>query len=122
MGAGTLLADARPDDLPVTDETGKKWAPIVAAVVSLTALGWLLLPFEGGGQVRCRAGLGREAKPTRSLEIGPITFAEAESCRDGGRSRGVTAGFIALLAVVTATATVALPAEDERDWPASWFR
>lgn len=106
----------------MTDDTGKRIAPIVAAVVSLAALGWLLLPFEGGGRVDCRASIGGEAKPTRSLDVGPLRATEIESCLDAGRSRGATAGFIALLALVTAAATVALPPEDERDWPASWFK
>ncbi len=106
----------------MTDDAGKRIAPIVALVVSLAALGWLLLPFEGGGRVDCRMSIGGEAEPTRSLELGPLRSTEIESCLDAGRSRGVTAGFISLLALVTAAATVVLPSEDERDWPASWFR
>lgn len=104
----------------MTDETGKRVVPVVAAVVSLLALGWLVLPFEGGGQVDCRVSVGG-TRPTRSLELGAITPREAKACRDAGMSRAITAGFVALFALVAAGATVVMPPEDERDWPASWF-
>lgn len=105
----------------MSDDTGKVVVPIVALIVALLAVGWLTLPFEGGGKVDCRVRLAGDGKPTRDVSAFAITDKEARSCRDGGRSRAVSAALVALLALAASGAAVLLPPEDERDWPASWF-
>lgn len=104
----------------MSDETTRVVVPIAAAVIALAALGYALMPFTAAGDVRCRGGISG-ATPTQPAETGFVRGREPKACKDGGRSRGVTAGFVALIALIGAASAVAIPPESERDWPASWF-
>lgn len=102
-------------------------AAFVALAVVVLSIGYLLLPFTFAGRVRCEAPLfGSGAKSSET--VGLITDPEG-SCQRAGRSRLVTAGFTAVLAVAAGAGVnkIEAPGRDCREgrhedchggWPA----
>ena len=104
----------------MSEETTKLVVPLIAVVVGLAALFYALMPFNGAGGVTCQGSFSG-GKPRGAAVGGFVQGREETVCRNAGRSRITTAGFVAFIGLVGAAAAVLIPPESERDWPASWF-
>ena len=104
----------------MSEESTKLIVPLIAVVVGLAALFYALMPFNGAGDVPCK-GTFSGGEPRGAVVGGFVQGREEQVCKSAARSRITTAGFVALIALIGASAAVVIPPESERDWPASWF-
>jgi len=70
--------------------------PLVVVVVPILALVYSVLPFKAIG-IKCRPGWG-DATPSGIAPTSYLVGKEGPICQSEGRSRVLTAGFVALLA------------------------